>query len=148
MGDSSNSLVASEFEIEEYTKPSEFLFYVENSDGAIVVSICPEEYFVENGYLDDQYYSQISDLLENNNFSQIMDATYEYDTDDGLCTSVEEAQKILRDLGFKESPEFNKYMEETTTDFSFNSFSGDDVSRLETLDTLIPSGDDDNSEEE
>lgn len=112
MSDSSNAAAANEeFETEEYTKPEEFLFFVEDNDG-IIATICPEQYFNEENFLDDQYYGTISELLNDNDFFEIMEATYEYDVPGA---TVEMARQKLVSLGFKRTDEFDKFMTDHAT---------------------------------
>ena len=125
--DSSSPVVEAEVvetipgDIDMYRTPEQFAFCVELWQEAPITTICPIEYFETNGYLDDAYYAEISEFLEKNNFFPVLEAAYEFDDEKA---SVETVTAKMLELGFKQLPAFDKYMEETTTDFSVSTLNG------------------------
>lgn len=103
----------------EFTKPEEFCFSVEMFEDVPIVTICPIDFFKKNGYLDDQYHSEIGEFLQKNGFTPVLESSYE--PDDEMMTAEETATKFLK-LGFKQEPEFDKYISETDAHFSVEDF--------------------------
>lgn len=102
-------------DIDQYNKPEQFCFAVELWQETPIATICPIEYFKETGYLDDALYTEIEELLGKNNFFMVLEAAYELD-DEGA--TIETVTNKMIELGFKQVPEFDKYMTETNADFS------------------------------
>lgn len=100
---------------DEYVRPEQFCFSVEVWQDTPIATICPIEYFQQNGYLDDAYYNDINELLENNKFFAVLEAAYEFDDE---AATVESATAKMLELGFKQVPEFDQYISQTNADFS------------------------------
>jgi len=111
-------------DVDQYSKPEEFCFAVELWQETPIVTICPIEYFRENGYLDDMRYNGINDLLEKNNFFEVLEAAYEFDDEKATVESV--TAKML-ELGFKQMPEFDLYITETNADFSLTTLAAEAI---------------------
>lgn len=114
MSDSSTNAV-NEVLNQEPNKPEQFYFAVEMNDKEPIVTICPVEFFDAKGYLDEQYYDEITEMLEANGFFAILESSYEHESEDATIESV---TKKMMEMGFKQNPEFDQYIEETETDFN------------------------------
>lgn len=100
---------------DQYRLPEHFCFAVEVWQAAPIVTICPIEYFKENGYLDDMRYNEINDLMEKNDFFEVLEAAYEHDD---AKSTIESVTAKMLELGFKQVPEFDQYIIDTNADFS------------------------------
>lgn len=88
-------------------KSSEFYFHVGSIDGETCVSICPIEFFHEEGCLADSGHQEEFDSVMNSmeEFEELTDATY------GFEGSASEAKSKMLAAGFQQSVEFDTYME-------------------------------------
>ena len=102
---------------EEFTRPEQFFFALEEHEGTPIVTICPVDFFEKNGYQEDQYRIEISQFLEDNNFFPISECSY-VNGDENL--SKETVFRIVSNLKFRQSEEYSKYIRETEADFSFD----------------------------
>ncbi len=102
-------------DIDQYCQPDQFCFAVEMWQETPIATICPIEYFKQTGYLDDALYTEIEEVLGKNNFFPVLEAAYEYDD---VKATIESVTTKMLELGFKQIPEFDKYMMETNADFS------------------------------
>lgn len=114
MSDSSSQPIEQSTNNDEYNRPDQFCFGVEDFDGTAFVTICPIEYFQKNGYQDDQYYDDIARKLEEHKFFAVMEASFE---NEDKSMTIEQARAKMLELGFKQLPEYDKYIETTASEY-------------------------------
>jgi hypothetical protein len=105
-----------------WTKPEDFCFAVETMPDGNTVVLCPIETFKNEGYLDDGFFEEIENLMMVNGYHSVMEGTYECE-DESLSTEAITAKML--ELGFKQLPEFDKFISETTMDFSNEALLGE-----------------------
>lgn len=96
-------------------RPEDFYFGIELCGTVPIVSICPVLYFNSNKFMDvEDFFEEISDFLEENGFFLILSSSYRSGSSDETVESM--SQKIIK-LGFKQDPEYDKYILETDINF-------------------------------